>query len=80
MKIWVKYFASYRALTGLSAEKVQLPEGSSVEGLIKKVKSLHEPLRKVEHLLVAVNMEFVDSRTILREGNTAAFFPSVSGG
>lgn len=80
LRIRVKYFASCRDTTGLAREKVQLPSGSTVEGLIETVKSLHEPLRNVERMLVAVNGEYADLLAVLEEGDVVALFPPVSGG
>lgn len=74
------YFASYRELTGLAEETVELPEGLMVEGLIEGVKSLHEHLRGMRHMLVALNGEFAEPAVKLREGDVVALFPPVSGG
>jgi len=74
------YFASFREITGLPEEGVQLPDGSTVEALMEAVKSLHEPLREVRRMLIAVNGEFAEHGTRLGEGDVVALFPPVSGG
>lgn len=74
------YFASYREITGLAEEEVQLPEGSTVEALTKTLKSLHEPLREVRRMLIAVNGEFAEPGTEIKEEDVVALFPPVSGG
>jgi len=74
------YFASYRELTGLAEEEVELSEGSTVGALMENVKRLHEPLQDVKRMLVAVNSEFAEPGIALREGDVVAFFPPVSGG
>jgi len=76
----VLYFASYREITGLAEEEVQLPVRSTVEALMETVKSLHEPLRDVEHMLVAVNGEFAEREAVVEAGDVVALFPPVSGG
>ena len=74
------YFASYREITGLAEEEVQLSEGSTVEALTKTLKSLHEPLREVRRMLIAVNGEFAEPGTEIKEEDVVALFPPVSGG
>jgi len=74
------YFASFREVTGLPDEGVQLSDGSTVEALMETVRSLHEPLREVRRMLVAVNGEFAEPGTRLGEGDVVALFPPVSGG
>jgi len=76
----VKFYASYREITGLAEEEVQLPSGSTVEALIETVKSLHNPLRDAKRMLVAVNGEFAKPEAVLEEGDMVALFPPVSGG
>lgn len=74
------YFASYREITGLAEEEVQLSEGSTVEALTKTLKSLHEPLREVRRMLIAVNGEFAEPGTEIKGEDVVALFPPVSGG
>ena len=74
------FYASYREITGLAEEEVQLPVGSTVEALMETVKSLHNPLRDVKRMLVAVNGEFAKLEAVLEEGDMVALFPPVSGG
>ena len=74
------YFASYREVTGLAEEEVDVSEGSTVEALMETVKRLHGPLQDVERMLVAVNGGFAEPGVALREGDVVALFPPVSGG
>ena len=76
----MKFYASYREITGLAEEEVQLPSGSTVEALIETVKSFHESLRDAKRMLVAVNGEFAKLEAVLEEGDMVALFPPVSGG
>jgi molybdopterin synthase sulfur carrier subunit len=80
MRIELRFFASIRDLTGIAADETAMPEGSTVESLLEKMKREHEPLREMERILVAVNGEYVDLSTILDEGDVVAMFPLVSGG
>lgn len=74
------YFASYREIMGLAEEEAQLPEGSTVEMLMETVKRLHETLRDVRRMLVAVNGVFAEPGAKLKDGDVVAVFPPVSGG
>jgi len=80
MRIKLRYFASVRELVGASEGEIELPEGSTVEGMLETVKRYYERLREVDRILVAVNGEYVNPRTLLADGDVAALFPPVSGG
>lgn len=80
MRIELRYFASMRDLMGTVEDETAVPEGSTVESLLEKMKREHEPLGEMDRVLVAVNGEYVDLSTILEEGDIVAMFPPVSGG
>ena len=80
MKVRVKYFASFRDLTGKKEESLEVPEGVTVEGLREHVKGLYSKMAGEEQVLVAVNGVFMPLETMVREGDDVAFFPPVSGG
>ncbi len=80
MRIRLKYFASVRELVGTTEGEIELPEGSTVEDMLETVKRYYERLRDLERILVAVNGEYVNPRTLLVDGDIAALFPPVSGG
>ena len=76
----MKYFASFRDLTGKKEESLEVPEGITVEGLREHVKGLYAKMAGKDQVLVAVNGVFTPLETVVREGDEAAFFPPVSGG
>jgi len=80
VRVRVKYFASFRDMTGKTEETLDVPEGVTVEGLREHVKGLYEKIARRDQVLVAVNGVFVPLRTVVREGDDVAFFPPVSGG
>jgi molybdopterin converting factor subunit 1 len=80
VRVRVKYFASFRDVTGKTEETLEVPEGVTVEGLREHVKGLYEKIAKRDQVLVAVNGVFVPLETAVREGDDVAFFPPVSGG
>ena len=73
------YFAQFKEMLG-STENFQLQDGSTVEALVEAVKVMHEFIRGVGRILVAVNGEFAESGNVLVEGDVVALFPPVSGG
>ena len=81
MRVNIKLFAAYREKVGKSQFELDLPDGSDMEQLARAIVALHptitqNPLR----LAIAVNQEFVDSDTILKDGDEIALIPPVSGG
>ena len=81
MKVNVLFFGITHDLTGCAQEQVELPEGESVAGLRRHYERRFPRLESVgESVLLAVNQEFADSATPLREGDEVAFIPPVSGG
>jgi len=80
VRVRVKYFASFRDMTGKTEETLDVPEGVTVEGLREHVKGLYEKIARRDQVLVAVNGVFVPLRAVVREGDDVAFFPPVSGG
>ena len=73
------YFAHLKEKFGPS-ENFQLQDGSTVEALVEAVRLMHESVRGVGRILVAVNGEFAESGNVLVEGDVVALFPPVSGG
>jgi len=80
VRVKVKYFASFRDMTGKTEETLDVPEGVTVEGFREYVKGLYEKMARRGQVLVAVNGVFVPLETVVREGDDVAFFPPVSGG
>ena len=65
---------------GQREEMLELPEGTTVEELRRRVLVAHRRLENVEQVLVAVNGSFADLRMVIVEGDEVALFPPVSGG
>jgi len=80
VRIHVKYFASFRDITGRREETMDVPDGVTVEGLREHVKEIYERMADRDQVLVAVNGTFVPLETVVVEGDEVAFFPPVSGG
>jgi len=80
MRIRIRFFASFRQITGVDSEELDVTEGLTVGTLIEDLKRRHEALEEKMKMLVAINGEYADPDTVLREGDEVALFPPVSGG
>lgn len=77
MAITVKFFASLRELVGKSEVRLETAQAMTVTQVWMTVcDSSNFP----EHILSAVNLEYVDRNTMVQEGDEIAFFPPVTGG
>jgi molybdopterin synthase catalytic subunit len=77
----ILYFALVRERLGIDAESVPMPPGGTVDDLLDALAARHAPLGGLRGALkVAVNQEFVDGATQLRDGDEVALIPPVSGG
>lgn len=76
----MRYFASFRDMTGKTEESLEVPDGVTVERLREHIKGLYEKIARRGQVLVAVNGVFVPLETVVREGDEVALFPPVSGG
>ena len=81
MRVNLLYFASFRDAAGKGEEARELPDGARVADLWRQV------AREVPRLSAypamppaAVNHEYVDGETVLRDGDEVAFLPPVAGG
>ena len=81
MQVTVRLFATYREVAGSKELKVQLAAGATVRSLLDAIYAKHPRLKGFEEtMLLAVNHEFVDAASTLREGDEVALMPPVSGG
>lgn len=81
MKITLRTFASIRDITGRDNDELEVPEDATAGGVIDMLQQDHEEMiPHRENLLIAVNSTYCDENTVLKEGDTIALFPPVSGG
>ena len=79
MRIQVRYFASIREALGRREEAREVAEGASVADLWEQLVA-EQPRLREQRYRPAVNQEYVEPATALREGDEVAFIPPVSGG
>jgi molybdopterin synthase sulfur carrier subunit len=77
----VLYFAQVGDAAGTRAESHMLPEGASVAVLLSKVSESHERIDKLRRIIkTAVNEEMAGPNRVLKDGDTVALFPPITGG
>lgn len=79
MNITVLLFASYREKAGERTRQLELPQGSTVRDAARELEQLYAGL-SLQGALCAVDEKYVSPDAPLKDGDTVAFFPPVSGG
>ena len=81
MRVTVTFFAAIRDAAGTPEERVELPDGSTVDGLLRELHRAHPALRALaDDTLVSVNRGLGAGTTVLRDGDAVALFPPLAGG
>jgi molybdopterin converting factor subunit 1 len=79
VRVRLRYFASIREALGRREEALDVPAGSTVADVWELLVAARPALRQ-QRYRPAVNQEYVDVRTVLREEDEVVFIPPVSGG
>jgi molybdopterin synthase catalytic subunit len=81
MHIQVRLFARLRELAGWEARTLEVPEGSTVGGVLDQLAQQQPELGAVRGVLqAAINREHAPGTRALAEGDELAVFPPLSGG
>ncbi len=81
MKVKVLYFSSIKDRLKKNKEFFEIEENSTVSDLIKEIQKKYPDLSEnIKKIMVAVNEEYADMQTKLKNGDTVALIPPVSGG
>ncbi|SVB12989.1 uncharacterized protein METZ01_LOCUS165843 [marine metagenome] len=78
MQVSVKYFASLRELMGESSVFIDIDKESSIDDVWQHVTKNKKI--ELDNVMATVNMEYVKSSYVIRDGDEIAFFPPVTGG
>lgn len=78
MQVSVKYFASLRELMGESSVFIDIDMESSIDDVWQHVTKNKKI--ELDNVMATVNMEYVKSSYVIRDGDEIAFFPPVTGG
>jgi len=81
MQVRVLFFGMLKDLVGKSSELLELPDGASVQELLKNYEE-HFPHLKasLSSLAIAVNQQYAGPEMRLNQGDEIALLPPVSGG
>jgi molybdopterin synthase catalytic subunit len=81
MDLVVKFFATYREITGLSEARLEMPPDATVAALLDRLFGIYPSLAAHRQtMVVAVNQQFAEPESVLRPGDEVALLPPVSGG
>jgi len=81
MQINVRFFASHREAAGVAELAVDLPAGSRAADALAACRLSHPGLPPSDRgIAFAVNREFAQPQTVLRDGDEVAVLPPVAGG
>ncbi len=81
MEITILYFQTLKDKTGTESEKFPLGDGDTVASVVDRLMTQHQALAAYRpSLMLAVNEEWAAPDYTLRDGDTLALMPPVSGG
>ncbi len=81
MKIKVLYFSSIKDKLKKKEDLLDISENTTLEDVISLLKEKYpEIAESLDKSMFAVNEEYADKDKILKEGDTVAVIPPVSGG
>ncbi len=80
VELKVLYFGVSRDQTNKDEEDLVLMENLTAGELKKRLMEMYPNLEDVQSFALAVNESYADDEVILKEGDTVAIIPPVSGG
>jgi molybdopterin converting factor subunit 1 len=81
MLVNLKFFASCREIVGVNGIQIELVEGTNTALLLDVVvKQFPQLSSQLQDISLAVNKSYIESDTVLNDGDEVAFLPPISGG
>ena len=81
MKIRAEFYSRLKEIVGTPSLEITMPDGATVQDLVATLSSDYPPLRDFQDsLLFGIDVEFVDKKHVLRDGEMIAVMPPVQGG
>lgn len=80
MTLEILTFGIARDIIGSSVFKIEITEGSTVEDLKRLILERFPRFIALSSLMIAVNAEYGNEETLLKESDEIALIPPVSGG
>jgi molybdopterin converting factor subunit 1 len=78
-RLQLRYYAQLREESGCSEESVET-DAETAAALFDELSARHGFSLTCEHLKVAINDEFTDWSTLLKDSDQVVFIPPVAGG
>ena len=77
----VEFYSVLRDLTGAAELEISLPEGATVEDLLRELYALHPRLAEWDkQLLLAADLDYVERPHVIQPGEIISVMPPVQGG
>ena len=81
MRIRVKFYSSFREVTGTPEMYLELPVDSTIDDLVDRLLNMFPRMRlQSDERVVSLNKRSVPTDTILHEDDEISFLPPVTGG
>ncbi len=81
MRIKVKFFAYTREITGTREAEIEAEAGATLEDIMNILAEKYPGLQRYRNEInMAVNHEYAERSTVVKEGDEVALLPPVSGG
>ncbi|HAF70488.1 MAG: Molybdopterin converting factor, subunit 1 [Acetothermia bacterium 64_32] len=81
MKVKVLLFADLREVAGQGELALELPEGSTVGGMLRAIEGIYPALAgRLPQVKVAVGRRLAGPEAVIRPGEEVALLPPVGGG
>ncbi|NYT11895.1 MAG: MoaD/ThiS family protein [Methanomassiliicoccales archaeon] len=81
MRVRVKFYSSFREVTGTPEMYLDMSMDSTVNDLVAKLLNMFPKLRlQSDEIVVSLNKRSVPMDSILKEGDEVSFLPPVTGG
>lgn len=80
MKIKTLFFGITTDLVNASELQIEVERNTSIDGFKSILKNKFSTLEQIDSYAIAVNEEYAEGETVLKESDVVAIIPPVSGG
>ena len=81
MKVRISFYSYFKDLTGCPGTSEDVPFGTTLEGLVKRVVARFPKLEGLQRsTLIAVGVDYQSRDYVLKDNDEVSFFPPVQGG